>query len=39
MINESTDFENETAEERYKKWTIESAGMLIQSFFEILKKN
>ena len=35
MMNESTDFENETAEERYRKWNVESIGMSIQTFKEL----
>lgn len=35
VINESTDFENETAEERYRKWNVESIGMSIQTFKEL----
>lgn len=35
VINESTDFENETAEERYRKWDVESIGMSIQTFKEL----
>lgn len=35
IMNESTDFENETAEERYRKWNVESIGMSIQTFKEL----